>query len=42
MPSQGAEHNFNKDLGGKTWDQNIADFYLQRLNGANRNNLAHK
>lgn len=39
MPSQGADHNFNKDLGGKGWDQNIADLYLQGLNGAERNNI---
>lgn len=35
------EHNFNKDLGWEAWDQNIVDFCLQGLNGAERNSLSH-
>lgn len=36
------EYNFSEDLGGEAWDENIVDFCLQRLNGAERNNLTCK
>ena len=35
-----AETNFN-NTGEEPWAQNIVNFYLQGLNGVERNNLAH-